>query len=270
MIHVTLDCFQGFRTRFDDVKLIQEFLETLPESVGVAPAMPPFLLPYYNGVESEDCGVSAFLFLQGGHVMIHTFSFREVAFLDLFSCDQVDAAIVEETFRQTFPSRKLIVDQVPRQSGERALLPVDPSVDFGPHLFMDLEEYRGPTTLDDLFEWMDGLPAEVGMTPIMRPYVLRQRTDAGRLFCSALTMIAESHVSLHVLPEERKAFFDLFSCSFFDPEPVVSRLHQHLPAGRVRTSLLARGRDYRNLRGSYQAAVSRSRGWLRAVRGSRR
>jgi len=37
-------------------------------------------------------------------------------------------------------------------------------------------------------------------------------------------MIAESHVSLHVFPHEERAYFDLFSCRFFD------RNFRHAPA----------------------------------------
>src|SRR2546429_3479584 len=46
-------------------------------------------------------------------------------------------------------------------------------------------------------------PRSIGMTPIMRPYVIRDRAADGRPVLSAMTMIAESHVSLHVFPDER-------------------------------------------------------------------
>ena len=77
MLHFTMDGFGGHRSRFDDIRLVQEVLEELPVHLGLTPAMPPMLLPYYNGVEPDDCGVSGFVFLAGGHLTIHTFSFRE-------------------------------------------------------------------------------------------------------------------------------------------------------------------------------------------------
>ena len=81
--HSTLDGFGGHRSRFDDIRLVHELLEELPERLGLQPAMPPMLLPYYNGVEPDDCGVSGFVFLPGGHLTLHTFSFRECYFADL-------------------------------------------------------------------------------------------------------------------------------------------------------------------------------------------
>src|SRR5438034_6613835 len=82
MLHFTIDGFQGFRSRFDHVPLIQEVLEEVPTQLGLKPVMPAFMLPYYNGVVPEDCGVSAFVFLAGGHFTLHTFSFREAYFAD--------------------------------------------------------------------------------------------------------------------------------------------------------------------------------------------
>ena len=67
MLHFTIDGFRGFRSRFDDAHLIQEVLEDAPAQLGLKRAMPAFVLPYYNGVVPEDCGISAFVFLAGGH-----------------------------------------------------------------------------------------------------------------------------------------------------------------------------------------------------------
>src|SRR5256886_7935447 len=83
MLHFTIDGFRGFRSRFDDAHLIQEVLEDAPAQLGLKRAMPAFVLPYYSGVVPEDCGISAFVFLAGGHFTLHTFSFREAYFADL-------------------------------------------------------------------------------------------------------------------------------------------------------------------------------------------
>ncbi|MCX6561209.1 MAG: hypothetical protein NTZ26_11945 [Candidatus Aminicenantes bacterium] len=76
MYHFTLDAFRGFRSRLDDIHLVHEVLDEIPLRLGLKALMPPFVLPYYNGVIPEDCGISAFVFLAGGHFTIHTFSFR--------------------------------------------------------------------------------------------------------------------------------------------------------------------------------------------------
>ena len=61
MYHVMIDGFRGFRSRFDDIKLVQESLEEIPAKLGLQPVMPGFMLPYYDGVVPEDCGVSSFV-----------------------------------------------------------------------------------------------------------------------------------------------------------------------------------------------------------------
>ena len=48
LTHFTLDGFHGFRSRFDDIKLVQEILEELPSVLGLKPVMPPFLLPSWR------------------------------------------------------------------------------------------------------------------------------------------------------------------------------------------------------------------------------
>ena len=62
MLHFTLDGFGGHRSRYDDIRLIQELLEEVPARLGLQPVMPPMMLPYYNGVEPDDCGISGFVF----------------------------------------------------------------------------------------------------------------------------------------------------------------------------------------------------------------
>ena len=108
----------------------------------------------------------------------------------------------------------------------------------------------------------DRLPAEIGMTPIMRPYVIRDTTSDGQPVLSALTMIAESHVSLHVFPREERAYFDIFSCRFFDRSFVVPRLLAQFPGGSVQEALVARGSRYRYLRTERADEHAKSRTWL--------
>lgn len=265
MNHLFLDGFQGYRTRFDDVRLIQEFLEEVPESLGLAPAMPPFLLPYYNGVNPEDCGISAFLFLIGGHLTLHTFSVREVAFLDLLSPQPFDSSTLQNAFLRTFPCRKVDIGVV--QRGCRSLQgpAMKPGSDFGPHLFLDLNDYRGPTDMDGVFHLLDGLPGEIGMTPIIRPYILLHGGGRTNQVISGITMISESHLSLHVWPSRREAFFDLFSCSVFDEAQVLQRLLERMPAGEARHLTRPRGIGYKTLRSSVAMELKRTRKWLEAI-----
>ena len=266
MEHFTMDGFKGFRSRFDDVRLIHELLEEIPDTLGLQAAMPPFILPYYNGVVPEDCGVSAFLFLAGGHFTLHTFSFREVFFADLVYPSPFDERRLRYLLEAGFPCETTTVHHISRAPGKLKDRPVNPETDFGPHVFLDFVDYAGPQDLDSLFTLFDTMPGKVGMTPIMRPYVVRNVTADGREVVSAMTMIAESHISLHVFPAERKAYLDVFSCRFFDREVMVRELRALFPGEVTNDALVARGSAYTALRSEREAQYERSKAWLSVLR----
>jgi S-adenosylmethionine/arginine decarboxylase-like enzyme len=262
MRHFVLDGVRASRPQCDELRLIHELLEDVPARIGVARAMPPFVLPYYDGADPEDGGISAFVFLAGGHFSVHTFSRRRVYFVDLFVTSPFDAPAIEQAVERTLPCETAATAWVARAPLGLPMESADVDVDFGPHLMVDIEGYRGPSDLDTLFELFDRVPFEVGMTPIMRPYAIKARTGTGAAVVSVMTMLAESHVSLHVLPGERRAYFDLFSCRFYDRRPIVELLRRHLPGTRVLDGFVARGRGYRRLRTTTAEWTARSRSWV--------
>lgn len=265
MQHFMMDGFRGFRSRFDQVQLIQEVLEEVPVQLGLQPVMPAFLLPYYNGVVPEDCGISGFLFLQGGHFTLHTFSFRETYFADLVAPSAFDIRRLKLLLESAFPCETVTTTSIARSPALLKSANPDVDADFGPHLFLDIEGYEGPRTMDPLFSLFDRLPTEIGMTPIMRPYVVRSAGPNGGSVLSAMTMIAESHVSLHVYEDENRAYFDLFSCRFFDRDVVVPRIKAALPGRRVDEGFTARGSKYRFLRTERSDEVAKAKHWLSAL-----
>lgn len=92
---------------------------------------------------------------------------------------------------------------------------------YGPHLMLDLSgcNERILDDLDACYSLLKDLPAMVGMTAITQPYVFRYSgsvpDDQG---ITGVTIIAESHISLHTYPRKRFAFVDVFSCKPFDTE----------------------------------------------------
>lgn len=266
MLHFTMDGFGGHRSRFDDIRLVQEILEELPDRLGLQPAMPPMLLPYYNGVEPDDCGISAFLFLAGGHLTLHTFSFRECFFADLVAPRAFDVAEAQRAFSVALPTRSFEIHTAERPKPFDAV-PVHPEADFGPHLLVNLDGYSGPNDMDGLFALFDELPERIDMTPIMRPYVLRSKTREGTVL-SAMTMIAESHVALHIEQWSGRAFFDIFSCKFFNADAIASKLLDALPARTHSQQLIARGCGYRTRRTERAPEHERTKRWLATRPGS--
>jgi S-adenosylmethionine decarboxylase len=92
---------------------------------------------------------------------------------------------------------------------------------YGPHVMLDLASCN-PVILDDLeacFRLLNELPEKIGMTKITQPYVFRYKAPIpGDEGITGVTIIAESHVSLHTYPRKQFAFVDMFSCRPFDVE----------------------------------------------------
>jgi S-adenosylmethionine/arginine decarboxylase-like enzyme len=269
MFHYLYDAYNGYRSRLDDILLVHEFLEEVPLKLEVRPVMPPFVLPYYNGIVPEDCGISAFVFLAGGHFTLHTFSYRGAFFIDFLNPLGFDRKRLNCLIDDVFPAQKRFESYVNRTAGERLARPaMDTKEDFGPHFFLDIDDYSGPDTMDGIFAYLDRLPSRIGMTPIIRPYVVKNRSE-GEDVVSGLTMIAESHIALHVFKESRKACFDLFSCSFFDTVKIPLEIKKDLRGRVVRETLVSRGSKYKKYGETAAQKVKFSRAWLKNVGSAR-
>jgi S-adenosylmethionine/arginine decarboxylase-like enzyme len=263
MYHFVMDAFNGYRSRLDDIMLVHEILEEIPVKLGMKTVMPPFVLPYYNGVIPEDCGISAFVFLEGGHFTIHTFSFREAYFVDLLCPKSFDAEKLKNLIKGAFPAERITSYLLERERQESypPKIEINESLDFGPHLFLDFKDYNGPKTMDDLFGLFDTMPFKIGMTPIIRPYMVKN-TIGNQKVTSILTMIAESHISLHYFEESKRAYLDLFSCRFFDYNAVIGKLKQVFNSNVINETLISRGSKYHQFKNVADSQTINSRSWL--------
>ena len=246
----------------DDLLLVNEVLESLPEILGVNSVMTPMLRPYYNGVPSEDCGISAFIFLPGGHITLHTFSYRETIFAGVLSESDFSCEKFIDIIMKAFPCR-LNEHEIFRR--DTTVLPVHESnedTDFGPHLCMNFYDIIKKWSFEDVFHFLDQLPKHINMTPIMRPYVVKNMSESGNVVLSGMTMIAESHIALHMYPELKKAYFDLFSCSFFDVSLVTKCVNEYFGIEAAETGYLSRGKNYKLCRTEAEHLHAKSSRWL--------
>jgi hypothetical protein len=118
--------------------------------------------------------------------------------------------------------------------------------------------------MDDLFNVFDTMPFHIGMTPIMRPYTVKNIVN-GEKVTSILTMIAESHISMHYFEDSGRAYFDLFSCRFFNYNEVIGKIKNVFHSNVANETLIARGSKYQQFRKVSDPEGVSSRGWLENV-----
>ncbi|MBI5168829.1 MAG: adenosylmethionine decarboxylase [Candidatus Eisenbacteria bacterium] len=118
---------------------------------------------------------------------------------------------------------------------------------FGPHLMLDgygCDKER-LTDLNLIYRILEELPARIGVTRIMPPYVFKysglKPEDWG---LSGFVLIAESHMSIHTFPEKSSVSVDIFSCKAFDTELATEYLKSTFAMGKVECNVLDRGSEF--------------------------
>ena len=118
---------------------------------------------------------------------------------------------------------------------------------FGPHLMLDgygCDKDR-LTDLNLIYRILEELPARIGMTKIMPPYVFKysgvKPEDWG---LSGFVLIAESHISIHTFPEKNFVSADIFSCKTFDFGFAGEYLKDAFGMEKVECNVLDRGTEF--------------------------
>ncbi|MEM0951479.1 MAG: S-adenosylmethionine decarboxylase [Cyanobacteria bacterium P01_H01_bin.74] len=119
--------------------------------------------------------------------------------------------------------------------------------EFGPHLMMDCQEcdLEKISSLSYVYEFINNLPDQIGMTKITQPYVFPYEgivpEDKG---ITASVIIAESHLTFHSFTEKDYFFFDLFSCKPFDVDAVKRLVIDSFSVRKADTFVQHRGLDF--------------------------
>jgi len=90
-IHITLDCYECNKEKLKDLKFILNFLDELPDLIGMKKIAPPYAISYSGNPNSFDRGgISAFVIIAESHISCHTFPFNNYISFDIFSCKDFD------------------------------------------------------------------------------------------------------------------------------------------------------------------------------------
>lgn len=239
MKHITIDCYGSNQHQLDDMKVINQVLSDVTYELNLDPICPPVIIPYYYGKVKDDKGISAFVLLEGGHITIHTFPIRKCYFVDVFFVGDFNEYDCYRFFLEQLPfnENKSIVNKRERLERKFEMAPYEPSVDFGPHIMMEIEA-KNEIKMDNLFDFLENMAYEIDMDPITRPFIIKS-TINNPLYLSGIIVIAQSHISVHYSYKTKIIYADLFSCAPFDYSVVEGYLTK---LGKIVSSqLVARG-----------------------------
>jgi len=89
---------------------------------------------------------------------------------------------------------------------------------FGLHLILDLSECNTAriNNIDTIYNFLLNLPKTMNMTLMTLPYVVKWMDKGAKTEgISGFVMIAESHISIHTYPDDKRIYADVFSCRNF-------------------------------------------------------
>ncbi len=207
----------------------------------IKPISPAYLLPYDYGLVPLDEGLSSYIFLEGGHLTIHTFPLRGCYFVDLYTQQDIDSTLFHKVLQKYWPSE----NQKSRlfsanRNGNNQSEQFDSKSVFGPHVMATIQ-LKSAINLETTNRFLEGLIENIGMTPITRAFGLYDQYSNPN-FLSSIVMIAESHLSIHLNLKQNVMYFDIFSCKMFDYASVQGLLEK---MGSVKSwHVVARGEKH--------------------------
>jgi len=119
-MHLLIDGYDGDPRKLASEAAVRQFLETLPEVIGMTPITDPAIVRY-QAVNSEDGGLSGFRIVAESHLSVHTYPETASLWADIFSCNRFDADKVIATVGEVFGLLHAQTLHVPRGIAETRL-----------------------------------------------------------------------------------------------------------------------------------------------------
>ncbi len=233
-----MDAYGSIEQHANNPMAVYELLNVVAERLKLKPVMPPFLVPYYYGEETEDGGISAFTICEGGHITIHTFPYRSCYFVDVLTDEFFTASEAENTFKEQMHADTVTTNLVDRRAIYSAKDNiVDQKQDFGPHYMIEVDNID--LNMEKIYLILDNIAQDIQMTAISRPYVIFDKKENPN-FISGILVVAQSHIAIHYDINEHVAYIDIFSCAFLSDSMIQGVLTKFFPQG-FKCKLYSRG-----------------------------
>ncbi len=125
--HLMMDCRQCNLEKISNVETVFNFLNALPDQIGMTKITQPHVFPY-AGLVPEDKGITGVVVIAESHLTFHSFIEKDYFFFDLFSCKPFDVEAVKQLVIEAFDVKDAECHQAnrgrhfPRSIEERAPL----------------------------------------------------------------------------------------------------------------------------------------------------
>ena len=114
----------------------------------------------------------------------------------------------------------------------------------GDHLLLDFSGAQNLTDIDVIRDALESSAAAAGAT-IVHSHCHRFGDSGG---ITGVTVLAESHITIHTWPEHNYAAIDIFMCGKCDPNDCIETLESAFKPQRIIERLVQRGQDIGDVR----------------------
>ncbi|MDH4380125.1 MAG: S-adenosylmethionine decarboxylase [Vampirovibrionales bacterium] len=111
--HLMLDCRQCDKDKISDLQYVWNFIDTLPDKIGMTKITQPYVFPY-EGLIPEDRGITGMVIIAESHITFHSFVEKDYFFFDLFSCKPFDVNPVKQIVAEAFGVKDMEVHHATR------------------------------------------------------------------------------------------------------------------------------------------------------------
>ena len=103
------------------------------------------------------------------------------------------------------------------------------------HLIIDgyIQNPEKITDTEFIYEFLNMYPEQINMTKVSTPHVSEYNLQEQGI--SGFVLLAESHISIHVFPDQSYVSIDIFSCREFDALQAACRLEKQFGLSSVKT-----------------------------------
>lgn len=105
-MHLIIDGYGNNSKLLQDEQLLYQLLDSYPTQIGMTKISAPLVIRYI-GTNTEDWGISGFVFIAESHISIHTFVERCYVNIDVFSCKDFDTEQAIKFFKEKFQLTRL-------------------------------------------------------------------------------------------------------------------------------------------------------------------